>query len=244
MTQTSICTPVALYECLLTYRLEESVVTSSRRLMAALALLLVSSALAAQSSHYVTDELRVNLRAGAGTDYRIAERIAAGTGLDVLAERNGWTRVRTEDGTTGWLPSQYLTEEAPAVRRLPDLEDELGQARERILALEAQLRRVRGERDSAHERIEELEAKRQTLETKVKQASRGINLAEENTRLKKDVVELERRVQTLTNQNEALSDQHRQEWFLVGAGVLVAGLVLGLLMGRARAPKRGAWNQI
>ncbi len=209
------------------------------RLTTVLVLLVVSQGGFAQSSHYVTDELRVNLRTGAGNDYRITQRIPAGTGLSVLAERGGWTRVRTENGQTGWLPAQYVSSEAPAAERLPGLKSELTEARERILALESRLKRVRDERDNVSERLEAMESERDKLASQVEQASRGLELAEENRRLKKSKVDLNRRIQELTNRVEGLTGQNRQEWFLVGAGVLGLGLIVGLLLGRVRGPRRG-----
>jgi SH3 domain protein len=209
-----------------------------------LAVLAASPAALAQSSHYVTDELRVNLRTGAGNDYRIRERIRSGTGLTILAERGGWTRVRTEGGLTGWMPSQYVTADAPAVTRLPTMETELTDARERILALESRLQRVRNERDSAHERLEQLENERDKLAAQIEQASRGLELAEENQRLKKTNVDLKRRIQELNNRVEGLAGQNRQQWFLVGAGVLGAGLIVGLLLGRVRGARRGRSNPL
>jgi SH3 domain protein len=198
----------------------------------------------AQTNAYVTDELRVNLRSGAGNGYRIQERIKSGTPLTVLNERSGWTRVRTQGGSTGWVPSQFVVADAPASARLPDIEADLEDARERVLSLETELQRVRGERDAAHERLIELEEERDKLASQVEEASKGLELAKENQRLKKEAVDLKRRVQDLENEVSRLSGHNRQEWFLVGAGVLGFGLVVGLLLGRIKTPKRGNWNQL
>lgn len=209
------------------------------RIALALSLLVASASAPAQPSHYVTDEINVNLRSGAGNGYRIKERITSGTGLTVISERSGWTQVRTEAGATGWMPSQYVVAEAPAITRLPEVASELEQARERILALETRLQRVSNERDSAYERLSELKSERDQLSEQVQEASRGLQLAEENQRLKKEVVDLERRIQSLNNQVSRLSGQNHQEWFLVGAGVLGTGLLVGLLLGRVRVGRRG-----
>lgn len=212
----------------------------------ALALILLSAAFGtvAQTNAYVTDELRINLRTGAGNTYRIQERIEAGTPLTVVNQRNGWSRVRTQGGLTGWVPSQFVTTETPATARLPKVEKELEDARERILALETRLQRIRAERDSAHERLKELEQERDKLASQVEEARKGLEMAQENQRLKKEAIDRKRRIQALENQVSRLSGQNRQEWFLVGAGVLGLGLVVGLLLGRVKGSKRGNWNQL
>ena len=217
----------------------------STRLAIAFAVLLVGSpGLAQQASSYVTDELKINLRSGAGTGYRIKERISSGTALTVLAEQGSWSRVRTQGGVTGWAPSQYIDAEPPASAELPELKSAIEDARKRILVLETRLQRVRAERDKAHVRLNDLETERDELASKLDQARRGLDLAQENQRLKKEAIDLKRRIQELENQVAQLSGQNRHAWFLVGAGVLGFGLVLGLLAGRSGGGRRGNSNQL
>lgn len=49
-----------------------------------------------------------NLRAGPGTNHRVLTKLTAGTILKVLERREGWLKVSTPQGTTGWIAS-YLT---------------------------------------------------------------------------------------------------------------------------------------
>ena len=55
-----------------------------------------------------TDSL--NMRKGAGTSYSIITKLSRGTVVDVLeSASNGWMKVKTSDGTIGWVSGSYLT---------------------------------------------------------------------------------------------------------------------------------------
>ena len=55
-----------------------------------------------------TDSL--NMRKGAGTSYSIVTKLSRGTVVDVIeSASNGWKKVKTSNGTTGWVSGSYLT---------------------------------------------------------------------------------------------------------------------------------------
>ena len=54
-----------------------------------------------------TDSL--NVRAGAGTSYSIITKLSRGTVVDVLeSASNGWKKIKTSNGTIGWVSGSYL----------------------------------------------------------------------------------------------------------------------------------------
>ena len=53
---------------------------------------------------------RVNMRAGPGTDHGVVTVLVRGTRTEVLEEEGGWARVRTQDGTTGWMAARLLSD--------------------------------------------------------------------------------------------------------------------------------------
>ena len=55
-----------------------------------------------------TDSL--NMRKGAGTSYSVITKLSKGTVVDVIeSASNGWKKVKTSNGTTGWVSGSYLT---------------------------------------------------------------------------------------------------------------------------------------
>ena len=52
----------------------------------------------------------LNVRSGAGTSYSIVTKLSKGTVVDVIeSNSNGWKKIKTSGGTTGWVSGSYLT---------------------------------------------------------------------------------------------------------------------------------------
>ena len=51
----------------------------------------------------------LNVRSGAGTSYSVITKLPKGTVVDVLeSASNGWKKIKTSGGTTGWVSGSYL----------------------------------------------------------------------------------------------------------------------------------------
>lgn len=196
------------------------------------AILVLTAGTAFGATRYVTDELRISVRTGAGTQYRIVEVIGSGTRLETLETSGEWTRVRTGDDATGWVRSQYLTEQPIAADRLETVRSDLQDANERIGELEETLAQTRTDNEAARERIETLTAEKQSLESRLEEAESGLELHDENERLRERSDELEQRVESLRAETEALAERGRREWFMIGAGVLLGGILFGIVVTR------------
>ncbi len=56
----------------------------------------------------VVKATRLNVRAGAGTSFRIIRVIRKGTKVTVLREENGWLRIKCPEGTNAWVHNKYV----------------------------------------------------------------------------------------------------------------------------------------
>jgi SH3 domain protein len=101
--------------------------------------LVVTSATSAEAATaWVKGEIRLNLRSGAGTEYKIIGAVATGDELNVLTTTKQWTRVQTADDKTGWIPAGYLENEPPPMLRLQQVETEAASLRQQLEALRAE----------------------------------------------------------------------------------------------------------
>src|SRR3990172_388636 len=92
----------------------------------ALCLILVTTAVSVYAdTRYVSDELIITMRAGAGVDYRIIRSLKAETPLEVLEETGEYYRVQTKDGKEGWVLKQYITADIPKTIIIAGLRKEI-----------------------------------------------------------------------------------------------------------------------
>ncbi|HET8700056.1 MAG TPA: TIGR04211 family SH3 domain-containing protein [Nitrococcus sp.] len=195
-------------------------------------------------TRYVTDQLTITLRSGAGNEYRILKLLPTGTAVEVLEKGNGWTRVDAGDGRQGWVPSQYLISQPPAAQRLQQISAELAQLQAQNGQIRQQMQGTQQQLAQARERIQQLSSERDRLIQQLDESQVGFNLATENKQLKKQIIDFQRRLQNLADEAERFADRSRQDWFLVGAGVLLAGMLVGIIMTRIRWRRRSAWGEL
>lgn len=199
-----------------------------RAACAAILALVATTALGA--TRYVSDELRISVRTGAGDEFRIIEVIGTGTRVETLQSQGEWAEVRTPADNTGWVRAQYLEELPSAEDRLRAVRAELEQARERIGELEAALSESRANTDEARERFAALSEDKQRLEARIADAQRGLELHDENERLKQNVGKYMREAAELEQQLQQATDRAQKEWFVIGAGVLLGGMLVGIVV--------------
>ena len=107
--------------------------------MAALGLLALLVALPALAEPaWVSGEVRLNLRSGAGNQFRILGVLKTGDSLQVLERSEKWTKVRTAEGEEGWIPGGYLNPQPPPAIRLEELEVEVATLRNVLESAESE----------------------------------------------------------------------------------------------------------
>lgn len=217
------------------------------RLAALVCLSLISLAGHGQT-RYVTDDVRIELRAGPSLEYRILRYLSSGARVEALQsdEDAGYTRVRVaDDGEEGWVLSRYLQTDPIARERLRAAERNLEQARARVGELEAEvarlteeLARTRAELESAAARGDDAAKELADLRSA---SANVIAIRDENEQLKRRAAEAEQRINRLVMENTELASDSRQDWFLAGAGVLLGGIVIGLIAPSLRRKRRSSW---
>lgn len=137
---------------------------------ASLAAALCFSALAppARSAEpaWVDNEVRLNLRTGAGTSFRIVGFVTTGNRVEILSRETNWTQVKLADGKRGWIPAGYLKSEAPPNVRLAEAEGELRKLRTQYENATTDVTRLRESNDvlSGREQARTDKINRLTLE--------------------------------------------------------------------------------
>jgi SH3 domain protein len=107
--------------------------------------MLSSLALTATAANigWVRGNIRLNLRAGAGTQFKIIAGVETGDELRVLSTGENWTRVETSEGEIGWIPAGYLETKPPPTLRLAMLETETVDLRTELEETQSEAARLR-----------------------------------------------------------------------------------------------------
>ena len=109
---------------------------------------------------YIRDEVRVNMRSGPSSDYRILRVLRSGERIARLQKNENWVLVRTADGKEGWVPIAYVTKEIPPSVTLPKVKAQLEEAQAWIEELSTQL----AAQTEAMQELADLRARNEQLE--------------------------------------------------------------------------------
>lgn len=205
---------------------------------------------AQKTTMYITDKLEVTLRSGQTTEHRIVKMIPSGTEVTVVETNaeSGYSRIKTPSGDEGWVLTRYLLSEPSARDRLVkaeelirQLQDEKQRAQASLSSLSTSQSTLQSEFDKAAEKAKRLE---QELNRIKQTAANALLIDNENQANKQKLMAMERDYNALQLQVQALQDRGSRDWFIRGAGVLVGGIVLGVVLPRLRFKRKSAWGSL
>lgn len=198
---------------------------------------------------WISDQFEVMLRTGPSPTNAIERMLPSGTPLEVLErdDETGYARVRTANGTEGWVLSRYLMAELSAREQLERLTRQLTNANAEGSSLASQLGAVKGEHDAANARVATLERKIRQLEqelTEIKRtAANALSIDNQNKSLRDELATTEIEAASLKQQNRELTGRTTRYWFMTGALVLTIGIGLGLWVPRIRWQRRSRYDR-
>ncbi len=207
---------------------------------------------------YVSDMLILTMRDGPGSNYNVVQTLRSNAALEILEKDKTHFKVRTVEGDEGWVEKQYITLEIPKPMvidqlnlKIADLEklleasqdsnasfssgaDTVAQKdQEQISALETSLKEIQAENKALQETNTRLESTGKELETAMdalKSSAESGGLITENEALKKQVTTLTQKIDAITASGDEPLKTGMIKWFLSGAGVLLAGWLMGKSM--------------
>lgn len=219
-------------------------------LLLCISLLLLTNGVEAKNIRYVTDELEITLRSGKSTKHQILRMIQSGTPVEVIEvdEESKYSKVKTPTGAIGWVISRYL-ENIPSARdRLAEAEKEIAKLKisnNRLNSDLGSVKQIKSKLSNDHKQLEK-ENRRLVQElTRIRQtAASAIAIDNENKDLKQKLKNLDREHQTLQQEAIALRDRTDRDWFMVGAGVVIIGIVIGLIIPNIRWRRKSSWDRL
>ena len=213
--------------------------------------LILLSALATAQTAYVTDELRITLRSGESATHRIIRMLPTGQRVTVLSSNatSGYSKVRTAAGQEGYVLTRQLVDQPVARDRLAAAEAEVQALKAAPGELSSRLSKLRDDHQALRSEHEELKRAKTQVDQEFaalqRTASNAVRIANERNELRKQVANMTREVEDIKQQNRELENKTAQNWFLIGAGVVVGGIILGLILPHLRVRRRkSSWGSL
>lgn len=186
---------------------------------------LAFNGMAQAKTGYVTDSIPIPLRSGESERARIVRMLPNGMQLTLLGDNteNGYTYVKSANGSEGYILTRYIMHEPIARAKLEAITkklEELQEQNKELKVAQTESTKVGKERDKLSAELSELQ---QT-------AANAIQLKQQRDQLQERVVTAERELQQLKRENQALTDSTNQDWFLYGGGLSLFGVLLGFIL--------------
>ncbi len=204
----------------------------------------------AETTRYVTDQLEITLRSGQSTKHQILRMLKSGTPLEVLEvdKESGYTRVRTPDGKEGWVITRYLDSVPSARERLAAAQQRLATLKMDNSRLNKTVQQLNGEKAELEHRLGRLQRDHKRLQQELdrirKTSASALAIDKENKELKNRLRKLEQEHQVVLQENEDLRDRRDREWFMAGAGVILLGMGIGLIIPKIRWRRKSNWSSL
>ena len=220
----------------------------SRVILLALLALASGYAGAQEVTRYITDNLKLESRSGPGVKNRIVRMLPSGTPLKVLEQSNGWSRIKISGEADAWILSRYLMDQ-------PSARNQVTEAKALAEGVEARIAKFRDELASATQTAQSLETERSGLATRAtslakelaelkRTAASAVAVQNENKRLRLSSADAVKGLEDLRQEYILLKNSRERDWFIAGAGVLLGGIVLGLIIPKISFRRRRGWGEL
>jgi SH3 domain protein len=202
------------------------------------------SGLMAAEYRYVTDEFKIMMRTGESSGHKIKRTISSGTQLELISSNreSGYSKVRLPSGTEGFVLTRQLLNEPVAREKLKAANEKLKELQAAPDQLSARLSKLQEDHATLQQSHQVLENEKKNLEQELsgikRTASNAIRVTNERNELRQKVTDLTRELENLKQENRELSNDTAQDWFIIGAAVVIAGILLGLILPHLRVQRR------
>lgn len=201
-------------------------------------------------TRYVTDIFKITMRSGESTSHKILRMLDSGMAVEVLSinPETGYSKVRA-GGSLGFVLTRQLMQQPSARSQLAGMQQEIDALKAAPGELRTNLANLQKEHRQLTQSYKELQAvknkQEQELQSIQRTASNAIRISNERNELRKQVADLTREVEDLKQENRDLSNEATREWFLIGAGVIIAGILIGLILPHLRFQRRrSSWGSL
>ncbi|MFV9645171.1 MAG: TIGR04211 family SH3 domain-containing protein [Desulfobacterales bacterium] len=187
---------------------------------------------------YVNDSVKITLRTGQGTNYKVLAMINLGQELEVLQPDDKWTQVKLPSGMEGWVLTRFLTYDKPCrlefgilKKKYETLSTQSASLLKENRIYKEESKRFRTELSGSKEMLAAISKSYDTLK---KESADFLELKSKHEVTSSQLTDQTKKAEKLEEELSKLVSHRSIMWFLSGAGVLVLGMLIGYYAKRRR----------
>lgn len=196
------------------------------------------SATALAERMYVTDVIKLTLRSGPSTEYKILAVVESGQALEIVESGEDWTLVRLENEKEGYVLTRYLIPEPPNSVRLEQLQAKHKALTQQAATLLEENTTMREENKQLKSTLDSTEKSFKTLDGDYKELKAGsaefLTLKTRYKKVSEQLAEQTKKADRLDKELSKVELNQYIKWFLAGSGVLLVGFIVGFSARRQR----------
>jgi SH3 domain protein len=189
-------------------------------------------------SMYISDNLKVTVRRGPSTEYKIIDIAESGERVDILEAGEEWTLVRLDNGKEGYVTSRYLVATPTHAIRLEQLQSKHKSLTQQAASLLEENTSLREENKQLKSALGGTERSLKKLDSDYKELKAGsaefLSLKTKYKQVSEQLAEQTKKADRLDKELSKVELNQYIKWFLAGSGVLLAGFVIGFSARRQR----------
>lgn len=189
-------------------------------------------------SMYVSDVLKVTVRTGPSTEYKVIEVAESGERAEILEKGEDWSLVRLQNGKEGYVMTRYLVD-GPTYKilyeQLQDKEKALSQKASALLEENNRLleenKQLKAKLTGTEKSLKDVEGDFQELKAG---SAEFLTLKTKFKKVSEQLSEQTKKADRLDKELSKVELNQYIKWFLAGSGVLLLGFIVGFSARRQR----------
>jgi len=187
---------------------------------------------------YISDKLKVTVRSGPSTEYKILDIAESGDRVDRLEAGEDWTLVKLANGREGYVTSRYLVSGPTYAIRYEQLQAKQKTLTQQAAALLDENTKLREENKGLKTKFSATEKSLTKLSGDYQELKTGsaefLTLKANYKKVSKQLAEQTQKADNLDKELSKVELNQYIKWFLAGSGVLLVGFIVGFSARRGR----------
>lgn len=196
---------------------------------------------------YVIDSTTITMRTGPSIQNKIVRMLRSGQAVQVLDAEGDWSYIRLlnrDEEIEGWVLSQYLITREPWEIQAQSLSKDNKQLKDTLSQVESRLKEINEEKDAILKTLEETTRSLDQIQIEYNALKIGsaeyLKVKGEHDRLKELHRISEKKVETLSHENDILRASQQYKWIGMGGLLLLFGLLIGIIIGNYKKKEKSS----